>query len=107
MRERKLSAPGFRRTLARTNAGFLEDTVRLARLSRGGSPDFPIEVRSASEIEVKAEGAPCPICEGRQRVLDHTVETVGRARLRAVQTSCWHCGFRGLTYFRVGSALPS
>ncbi|HVY47741.1 MAG TPA: hypothetical protein VHB21_17755 [Minicystis sp.] len=49
------------RALARSDGRFAAEAERLARLSRGGSPELPIEVTSASEIEVRAEGTPCPI----------------------------------------------
>lgn len=95
------------RALARSDGRFAAEAERLARLSRGGSPELPIEVASASEIEVRAEGTPCPICRGKQEVRDHTAETLAGRRVRVVSTSCRHCGHLRRTFFRVGSALPS
>ncbi|HEY4119710.1 MAG TPA: hypothetical protein VGM56_17705 [Byssovorax sp.] len=99
--------PSVLRALARVDGRFAADAERLSRLSRGGSPDLPIEVRSASEVEVLAAGAPCPICRGRQQVLDQTAEVLRGRRLRVATTSCRFCGHRRAMFFRVGSAKPS
>jgi hypothetical protein len=99
--------PGVLRALARVDGRFAEEAARLARLQRGGSAEHPIDVRSASEIEVVAEGTPCPICRGGQRVDDHTAEVVGGRRLRLASVHCHHCGHVRTMFFRVGSALPS
>jgi hypothetical protein len=98
---------GVLRTLARADDRFARDAERLARLSRGGSPELPVEVRSASEIEIVAEGTPCPICRGGQRVDDHTAEVVGGRRLRVAWVHCHHCGHARAMFFRIGSPLPS
>lgn len=100
-------ASGLRRQLARTDAAFARAAERLARLSPGGAPDHPIEVASASQIEVHAEGMLCPFCHGPQVVDDHVAETVNQRRLRIAFTRCKHCDARRAVYFRIGSALPS
>jgi hypothetical protein len=53
---------------------------RLARHEPGGSPALPIDVESASQIEVRAEGTPCLRCQAPNRVDEHTAETVGGDR---------------------------
>jgi hypothetical protein len=99
--------PGVLRALARTDDRFAAEAAQLARLSRGGSPEMPVEVRSASEIEVVAEGTPCPICRGPQRVQEHTAEVVQGRRVRVTAVRCRHCGHAREMFFRVGSPLPS
>lgn len=61
---------------------------QLAALSRGGSPDRPIQVASASVIEARTTALPCPLCEGEYRVLEHTRPTPS---LRKVDVACRHC----------------
>jgi hypothetical protein len=96
-----------RRALARANAKLARDLERLALLAPGGAPDHPIELESASQVEVHAEATPCPICEGALRVEEHVANTIGTARLRVAKVVCTHCGARRSIYFRLGTSLPS
>jgi hypothetical protein len=84
------------------------DTVRarerLARLEPGGSPLHPMEVESASQIEVRAEGTPCLRCQGPYRIDEHTAERLEGSHVRVVRVHCHHCGARRVFYFRVAPA---
>ncbi len=96
-----------RRQVLRDHPGLRRELDRLAALEVGGSLDRPIEVTSASEVEVRAASLACSLCGGRCRVDDHTVETRGAARRRVARVRCEMCGARRLLYFRIGSALSS
>ena len=74
---------------------------RLARLEPGGSPRLPIDVASASQIEVRALGTPCLRCDGPYRLDDHTAEVVDGQFVRVVSVHCGHCGAERVFYFRV------
>ncbi len=77
---------------------------RLARLEAGGSPSLPIDVESASQIEVRALSTPCLRCQGPNRLDDHTAETLEGHAVRVVSVHCHHCGAPRVFYFRVAVA---
>jgi hypothetical protein len=77
---------------------------RLARVEAGGAPAVPIEVESASQIEVRATSTPCLRCQGPNRLDDHTAETLGGHAVRVVSVRCHHCGAPRVFYFRVAAA---
>lgn len=78
---------------------------RLARIEAGGSPSRPIDVESASQIEVRAESTPCLRCQGPNRVDEHAAEKLQGRALRVVRVHCHHCGARRVFYFRVSPAV--
>lgn len=80
---------------------------RLARIEPGGSPSLPIDVESASQIEVRAESTPCLRCQGPYRIDEHTAERLSGNDVRVVRVHCHHCGARRVMYFRVMPAVPS
>jgi hypothetical protein len=78
--------------------------LALAALEPGGAPDRPIDVESASTIEVNARSAPCASCGDRGlRVEEHTAETIGERRLRVVRVVCPRCGVSRDVYYRIGA----
>lgn len=107
MAKKKLSARASRRALVRTNEKLARDLERLWRVSPGGSPERPIELVSASQVEIQASSTLCPLCEGALRVEEHAAVTVGASRLRVARVICLVCGVRRSIYFRLGSPLPS
>lgn len=102
-----MPARAIRRELARKSVKFARDAERLFLLSPGGSSERPVELASASQVEVHAESTLCPICQGAMRVEDHVAETVAGARLRVAHVRCVMCGSRRSLYFRLGTPLPS
>jgi hypothetical protein len=76
---------------------------RLALLEPGGSPQRPIEVESASQVEVHARALPCLRCEGTMIVDDHTAVTIESARLRVARMHCSACGATRAIYFRLAA----
>lgn len=107
MAKKKLSARGARRAAERDNAKLTRDIERLSLLEPGGAPDRPIDLASASQVEVSARSMPCPRCRGPLRVEEHAAESSGAARLRVAHVVCRDCGSRRAIYFRLGGALPS
>ena len=84
--------------------------MKLAAAAPGGAPDRPIEVTSASTVEVHATGLPCPACElAGTRLEEHAAVSEGTPprHLRVARLRCPRCGVRREVYFRIGTALPS
>jgi hypothetical protein len=103
-----------RREAARDAAKAARVRVKLAALERGGAPDRPIEVTSASIIEPHAGSMPCAACGNASvRVDEHVARTLDgmdgepARRLRVVHVVCPRCGTRREVYFRIGTVLPS
>lgn len=71
---------------------------QLAALAKGGAPERPIEVVSSSVIEPRAEGTPCPLCNGALRIEHHRAPS---ADLRAVDVRCRLCGVARTLWFRI------
>ena len=104
---KKQSARSARRALARDDEKFAGEAERLARLQPGGSPDLPIEVSSASQVDGRAQSMLCPLCHGALRIEEHVAAEIRGARLRVVKAICSMCGKRRQLYFRIGSSLPN
>lgn len=82
--------------------------LELAALEAGGAPERPIDVESASTIEVHASSTPCASCgEHGVRVEEHTAETIDDRRLRVVRVMCPRCGLRRVVYYRITPTLLS
>lgn len=107
-----------RREAQRAAVKLAEARTKLARLQAGGAPDRPIEVTSASVVEVHAAGLPCAACgaEGT-RVEEHVAITVGgdaaglpegtSRHLRVARVRCPRCNVTRDVYFRIGTTLLS
>lgn len=93
-----------RRAQDRARGKLAQDLERLFRLGPGGSAERPIEITSPAELEGKARSLPCPICDGELRVLEHTAETVGTARLRVAKVVCTACRAERSIYFQLAGA---
>ena len=107
MSKRKPTARNLRREAARTGEKLARDRQRLARMEEGGSPERPIEVESASQIEPHAMSLVCLRCEGSNRLEEHAAATVEGDRLRVVRLACARCGTRRELWFRIALKLPS
>lgn len=93
-----------RRERERALAKLAHARTRLAALEAGGAPERPIEVASASVVEVHAASLPCAACgELGVRVEEHVAEQ----GLRAARVRCPRCGYARSVWFRLGTALPS
>lgn len=96
-----------RRAAERAAERLAEDCERLWRLERGGSPEQPLAVDSASVIEVRAAATPCPVCQGALLVVQHRAVVHQGLPLRAVELQCRACGRARTQWFRVGSAMAN
>ena len=91
-----------RREAARAVTELARDRERLFKLSPGGRPEGPIDVPSASVVELRAAAVPCPRCEGEQVVEEHAaVAAASGERLREVQLRCRRCGSKRTMWFRL------
>ncbi len=107
MAAKKKSPRTVRRALDRESEKLSKDREKLASLEAGGAPDRPIEVVTSSVIEGYAASMPCARCTQPVRVVEHTAETIGGARVRVVRVQCSSCGTTRPVYFRIVSALPN
>jgi hypothetical protein len=74
---------------------------QLAKLEPGGAPGRPIDVESASQVEVRALSMPCLRCDGPYRLDEHTAEPIEGQYLRVLRVHCGHCGAPRTLFFRV------
>jgi DNA-directed RNA polymerase subunit RPC12/RpoP len=70
---------------------------KLARLEDGGSPERPIELSSASQVEVHARSLACLRCGTGYRVEEHAAVE----GLRLARVVCPQCGARREVWFRL------
>jgi hypothetical protein len=75
--KKKPGARAARREAERAAVKLARERERLAALEPGGAPERPIDLTSASEVEITARSMPCPRCGGEVRVDEHTAETGG------------------------------
>lgn len=99
--KKKPTGRALRRQVERDLEKLGRNKEKLAALSPGGAPERPIEIRSASEVEVIARSTPCLRCGGSMRVMEHLAETIGVERLRIARLSCSLCGAERSVYFRL------
>jgi hypothetical protein len=78
---------------------------RLQALERGGAPDRPIELVSASEVEPDAMSRACPYCGGEPRLVEHTVSEHGGRRIRVAALQCKICHSAYRRYYALGPLL--
>jgi len=98
---KKPRARTVRRQQARYSEKLARDREKLARLETGGSPDRPVILESASQIEVHARS------ESDLRIVEHEAPTVGEQRLRVVRMVCPRCGAPRQAWFKIEARLPS
>lgn len=97
-----------RRRLEREAVKVARTRMKLASLEAGGAPDRPIEVTSASVVDVHAASVSCAACGAPGvRVEEHVAVTTDERRLRVARVVCPRCGVRRDVYFRIAPALPS
>lgn len=90
-----------RRERERELAKGVREREKLARLLPGGEGGRPVEVASASVVEVHAKGIPCPLCGGELRVEEHVARVVENEMLRVVRVRCFSCGVPRDLFFRL------
>ena len=107
MAKKKLSPRTERRTRAHTLEKLARDRDRLARIEPGGTPERPIALESASQVEPHALAMACVRCDGPNRLEEHAAENVGGEMLRVTRLSCARCGWKRELWFRIQRPLPS
>jgi hypothetical protein len=96
-----------RRERERALVKLSQDRERLARMEAGGAPERPIEVASASQVEVHARSLGCARCGGEPRVEEHEARVVDGRRLRVVKLVCPACGARRDVWFTLTGGMAS
>jgi hypothetical protein len=96
-----------RREAVRAKEKLARVREKLARLEAGGSPERPIPLESASQVEVHASSLRCTTCDGDLRIEEHLARTIGDQRLRLVRLVCPRCGARRDAWFLLEPRLPS
>ena len=104
MTQRKRSV---RRAADRDQEKLRRDLEKLALAAPGGSPERAIQVKSPSEVEVRATSLPCPLCQSTLRMEEHTAETIAGVRLRVARVVCTFCRARRAVYFQLEGAMPN
>lgn len=89
------------RERARARRRLVRDREKLAALSIGGSEARPIQVASASVVEVRIRHLACPQCDGEYRIREHRSPASG---IRSVDVACQLCGVPRTLWFRIVSA---
>jgi hypothetical protein len=85
----------------------VRNTERLADLLPGADAARPIEVVSASVVEVRARATPCVECGGELDVHGDRADSTARGVLREMEMGCRRCHSRRTLWFRVTPALSS
>lgn len=80
------------------------DRERLASLTRGGSRERPIAVRSAAVIEPRVMSLACPQCRGEYRIHEHEMAAPG---VRRVDVTCRQCSAPRSLWFRLVPHEPN
>jgi hypothetical protein len=103
----KKRARTARREDARAAGRLLRAKEALAVLEPGGTAERPIEVESASQIEVHARSMTCPACGEPWHVEEHVVEVHDGRTIRVVRARSPQCGRRRRIYFAIVPALAN
>ena len=90
-----------RRELERTKSKLARVKESLEDLEVGGSPDRPLEVESASQVEPHARSMHCPVCDEPYRVDEHEAKD----GLRVVSVTSPRCGRTRKIWFRLRPTL--
>jgi len=98
-----------RRELDREQAKLAAAKEKLWSLGEGASPQRPIPLESASQVEIHAASLTCPICGDHFRVLEHTVLHLASSdrTLRVTHVRSPQCGRERDLYFALRAALPN
>ena len=101
MGKKKPSARNLRREATRTTVKLRDDVVRVDASRFGGSAARPIDLGSASLVEVMATSEPCPLCGGELRLESHEAETRNEVRLRIAKVVCKMCRAIWERFYRI------
>lgn len=96
-----------RREAERTARKSVRATERLAAALPGASPEQPIEVTSASVVEVRARATPCVQCGGALNVEGDRASSTPRGVVHQLEVTCRRCHATRSLWFRIAPAQPS
>jgi hypothetical protein len=96
-----------RREGERTARKSVRELERLAAQLPGGDPARPIDVESASVIEVQARATACVQCGGELDLRGERASSTPRGVLRQMEMACRRCHARRSLWFLVTATLPS
>jgi len=85
----------------------VRETERAVARLPGGDADWPIEVASASVVEVRARGTACVQCGGTLDLRGDRASSTPRGVLRQVDLVCRRCHAPRSLWFLVAPPLPS
>lgn len=85
----------------------LDYRERLAAQAVGGAPDRPFAVDTPAVIDLRAAARPCPLCAGKLRFEEQTVEKFRGELLRVTHLVCLSCHQKRKFWFRLTAALPN
>ena len=97
----------LRREAERAARKGVRDTERLAAALPGANPEHPIEVTSASVVEVRARATPCVQCGGALAMQGDRASSTPRGVLRQLDMACQRCHAARRLWFRIAPAAPS
>ncbi len=89
------------RRMLENHVNALRDRDLNMRSQRGGAPDRPVLVDTASVIPGRAARFHCNQCNGALRFSDHMPVTSGDVRRRRVDAQCSLCGARRSIWFEI------
>ena len=92
-----------RRELQREAVKDAKRRLSIALRERGGSPELPQVVESASVIEPIARGTPCVVCGAEVAIEEHEARTLVGSPVRIVHVKCRMCGVSRKVYFQIAS----
>ncbi len=75
--------------------------------SEGGSPDFPIVVDTPVIVDGRAKAKPCPLCGGKLKFEEQTVDRYQGRLLRRTHLQCVTCGVPRRFWFRIAAHQPN
>jgi hypothetical protein len=101
MARRPPTRRGLRRREARDAEALARDLEALERTAAGGTPQRPLDVESAAQVDVVATQRPCPRCRVARRLDQHVARTVDGESLRVALISCPRCAARTELWFRL------
>jgi uncharacterized protein with PIN domain len=90
-----------RRELQREAVKDAKRRLSIAARERGGAPDLPQIVETASVIEPIARSTPCVVCGAEVAVVEHEAKTLVGSPVRVVHVKCRMCGVARKVYFQI------
>jgi hypothetical protein len=100
---KKKRARTERREADRRAEKLIRDHERLEAVSPGASPERPIEVESASQIDGAARSLQCPRCLLGLFIVHEVASVTGGRVCRAVELECRQCGRHRTAHFAIGA----